>query len=363
MRATPSQKERDETDASLLTERTATDAELVRKRAENQADEDHIVEVARDRAEATLREARRRTDSDMRSAGAGPELRSKIEAERRVDDGSLSGERLAADERLRAEREEHRRALGDLLRLEREATDEGLLLERARADETVSTRDDFLGIVSHDLRGMLSGISLSAGTFAKHATDVGDADAKVHADRILRCAARMNRLVTDLVDVVSLEAGTLHVNPAPHDAVELVTEVMGAFQTAFVAKGIALTMAHDEAELVAKYDHERIFQALSNLLSNALKFTEPGGAVGLRVERTDSSIRFSVTDTGKGIPADQMAAVFERFRQVKRDRRGLGLGLYIAKCIVEAHGGEIWAESPGARGTAVRFTLPAEGPR
>jgi signal transduction histidine kinase len=362
VRPTPAQTERDETDANLLTERTATDAELVKKRTENQEDEDRIVKVARDRAEATLREARRRTDRDMRSAGAGPDLRSEIEAERQAEDLTAAGERLAADERLRVEREQHRRALGDLLRLEREATDEGLLIERARADETVSTRDDFLGIVSHDLQGMLSGISLSAGMFAKHATDAGDAEAQLQAERILRCAARMNRLVTDLLDVVSLEAGMLRINPALHDAVELGTEVVEAFQTAFVAKGVALTMGHDTNEIVAKYDHERIFQALSNLMSNALKFTEPGGTVGLMVERADSALRFSVTDTGKGIPADQVAAVFERFRQVKRDRRGLGLGLYIARCIVEAHGGKIWAESPGSRGTAVRFTLPALGP-
>jgi signal transduction histidine kinase len=295
----------------------------------------------------------------MRSAGAGPELRSEIKAERKAEDGAVEGERLAADEQLRVEREQHQRALGDLLRLEREATDEGLLIERARADETVSTRDDFLGIVSHDLRGMLSGISLSAGMFAKHATDAGDAEASVHADRILRCAARMNRLVSDLLDVVSLEAGMLQINPGPHDAVQLVTEVVEAFQTAFVAKGVVLTLDHDTTEIVAKYDHGRIFQALANLLGNALKFTEPGGTVKLTVQRADATVRFSVTDTGKGIPADQIAAVFERFRQVKRDRRGLGLGLYIAKCIVEAHGGTIGAESPGAGGTTVCFTLPA----
>jgi len=102
---------------------------------------------------------------------------------------------------------------------------------------------------------------------------------------------------------------------------------------------------------------------LANLLSNALKFTPPGGSVVVRVEHVDDDIRFSVTDTGAGIPDDKLEAVFDRFVQLtKNDRRGMGLGLYIAKCIVQGHDGRIWAVRQGADGTTFCFTLPVSTP-
>jgi two-component system sensor histidine kinase VicK len=111
--------------------------------------------------------------------------------------------------------------------------------------------------------------------------------------------------------------------------------------------------------MIVTLDHDRVLQVLGNLLSNALTFTERGGRVSLALEEANSAAHFSVADSGVGIPAGQAEKIFERFEQVGRDRRGHGLGLYIAKCIVEAHDGRIWAESPDAGGTALRFTLPA----
>jgi signal transduction histidine kinase len=349
--------ERADTDASLLAERAKTDAALTKKRSSLQKAEDAVVDLARERAEETLDAARERADREMATAGAAPRVHEKVDLERSAADIAVADERAIADERLRAEREEHRRALHGLLHLEREATDDGLSVERARADQVVSTRDDFLGIVSHDLRNILGSVAMSAAMLTK--PGISGVATAAHAERIQRATARMNRLVGDLLDVVSLEAGMLHVTPLPHDAIEVAKEAFETFLPSFLAKEVTLTTDTGEGLLVAQFDHDRILQVVANLLSNALKFTERGGHVTLSLARVGSEVRFLVTDTGIGIPADKRDIIFERFGQVTRDRPGRGLGLYIARCIVEAHGGRIWVESPKAGGSALHFTLPA----
>ena len=112
---------------------------------------------------------------------------------------------------------------------------------------------------------------------------------------------------------------------------------------------------------MAKYDPHRLFQVLSNLIHNAIKFTPEGGAIRLRVARVAGSCQVSVSDTGVGVPEGDLTSIFERFRQLDRgDRTGLRLGLYVALWIVEAHGGRIWAESAVGSGTTFHFTLPEE---
>lgn len=358
--STKSTKEREETDASLLAERLKTDAELASKRASAEADEDQLVKVARDRAEETLNKARDLADIAMEEAGTPQKLQDDVAMERLRADKVVAKERAVAKERLRTERDEHERALSALLSLEREATDDGLFIERSRADEVVATRDDFLGIVSHDLRNILGTIALGAETLARRAAaeEGGGAETNAIIARIRRGTARMNRLLGDLLDVVSLEAGKLRVTVGPHDAVQLVKEALDAFQPSFLAKEIVLASGAPTRPIVAMFDHDRVLQVLANLLSNALKFTPPRGRVVCSVALTGSEVRFSVTDTGAGIPADQTEAIFERFGQIKKDPNGHGLGLYIAKCIVEAHDGRIWAEQRETGGTALHFTLP-----
>jgi signal transduction histidine kinase len=358
----PPPNERGDTDASLRLEREKTDQELAATRAGIEEDADGVVELARERAETTLRATRARADRALHVAGMGKDVQRALDSERADEDRTSAEERATEDERLFVEREQRQGALNDLLRLEREATDERLLVERARADETIATRDDFLGMVSHDLRTLLGGIALNAALLAKHATQQGDAGTETlrHADRIQRFTARMNRLVGDLLDVVSLEAGRLDVRPGPRDAVQLVRDATEAFQPAFSAKGISFGSHVATGTLLAKFDHERILQVLANLLSNALKFTDSGGTVSLLAAPDEGYVRFSVIDTGVGVPADQLGPIFERFRQLMaKDRRGLGLGLYISRCIVEAHGGRIWAERTDAPGVSLHFTLPS----
>jgi signal transduction histidine kinase len=279
-----------------------------------------------------------------------------------VEDRQTAAERAVAHELLQDEREARRRALAALLDAERGATDERLHDERERADHRLATRDEFLGMVSHDLRGLLSGIAMEGAQLAKQASRQGDAglDLLRRAERVQRFTARMARLVADLLDVVSLEAGELTVTPAPMSVEQLLEEALETFQPAFVAKGLTLRGEVRADVGVARLDRERILQVLANLLGNSLKFTSPGGHVSMTVRVCEAGLCFSVIDDGIGIPEDELTNVFGRFHQAKtRDRRGLGLGLYIARSLVQAHGGRIWAERPDQGGTAVHFTLPA----
>jgi signal transduction histidine kinase len=325
-------------------------------------DADAVVQAARQRAEATLHAARMRADTSTRVT---PSEAARRDVERAREDTINAQERATADERLHIEREERQRALSELLRFERDATDDRLLIERTQADDAVRSRDDFLGMVNHDLRTLLGGIALNAALLAKQASERGPEHAGYvrHAERIQRFTGRMNRLVGDLLDVVSLEAGKLEVTPRPLDPKQLVRDTAEAFQPLFSAKGIAFHTNVAADSFLAAFDHDRILQVLANLLSNALKFTDEGGEVVVRVAPVGSEVCFTVTDTGVGIPPDKAENIFERFQQVStKDRRGLGLGLYIAKCIVSAHGGRIWLENHEGSGSAFHFTLPGLPP-
>jgi signal transduction histidine kinase len=362
---TNARKQRDETDASLLAERDKTDSELAKAVTSLEEDADQVLELARQRAGAILGTARELADRDMTAAGVVGRARRAVEIERGTEDDAIAAERVVADQLLQVERDEQQRALAALLRLEREATDDGLLVERAHADKALATRDDFLAIASHDLRGMLGGIALNAQALAKPTASSGDgAPASVkQAERIQRFVVRMNRLVGDLLDVVSLESGKLRIMPTVVDICQLLKETEEAFRPAFVAQGIMLTIDSGSGAIVMACDHDRIIQVLTNLVSNALKFTDKGGHVAMSVSRTESEAHFAVTDDGVGIPPDQETVVFERFRRVDaEDRRGLGLGLYIAKSIVDVHGGRIWVEGRKGGGSCFHFTLPITQP-
>ena len=180
------------------------------------------------------------------------------------------------------------------------------------------------------------------------------------AAQIQRYAARMNRLIGDLVDVASIDAGRLSVVPTSGDTTALISEAIEAFTPTAAAKGISLSSDSAPEPLCSHFDHDRMLQVFANLIMNAIKFSSRGDTIRLHRELKGNELQFAVTDTGPGIPSDMLEAVFDRFWQVgKNDRRGLGLGLYISKCIVEAHGGTIWVESTIGVGSTFFFTIPA----
>jgi signal transduction histidine kinase len=169
----------------------------------------------------------------------------------------------------------------------------------------------------------------------------------------------MNRLIGDLVDVTSIDAGKLAMSPVRGDAAALVAEAVETFQPAALEKGVSLSAQVPGGALPALFDHDRLLQVFANVIANAIKFTPLGGKIGIRVEEGRRLLRFCVSDTGVGIPTPLLDAVFERFWQVgANDRRGQGLGLYISRSIVDAHRGRMWAESDPGKGTRMYFTLP-----
>ena len=262
---------------------------------------------------------------------------------------------------MREEREEHAKTLRGFLPLERESTNRSLRSERIRADQAVVNRDDFLAIVAHDLRDMLGGIMLSSQLLAKRAErEEAGASTLAETARIGRYVARMGRLICDLVDIASVDAGKLAVAPSPGDLAGLIAEAAEIFQTSAASRGITLESLVDAAPLQASFDHNRILQVLGNLVSNALKYTPRGGKITLVGEREDDGVRLMVSDTGSGIPEEALESVFERFTQVgANEHGGLGLGLHISRCLVQAHGGSIRAESKPGAGTRICLRLPA----
>jgi signal transduction histidine kinase len=350
--------ERQQTDESLRVERRKADDVLADKLSAIEDAADAVIERARARADEVLAAGRAKIDRHAARAGGASSPRA-LQEERRLEDRVVEEERANADEILRVERVES----AELLTTERDETDKDLSHERSRSDVAVATRDDFLGMVSHDLRNLLGAVMGFAGLIAK--AESGEMEHQTgqvlaHAQRIQRSGARMSRLIGDLVDVACIEAGALAVTPQLGDPRQVLTELVDTFQAQAAASGVSVVAECDSGpSVIAELDHARILQVLANLVANAIKFTPAGGNVVVRLDHTEHELRFVVRDTGIGISPDHLESVFERFRQIeKRDGRGVGLGLYISKCIVQGHGGHIWAESRQGEGSTFRFTLP-----
>jgi signal transduction histidine kinase len=352
-------EERSHTDESLQSERRDLDAAIASRLATAEEDADEIVGHARALADAIVRKTRLNEDQQNppTTTDGG---RAAVLKQRGVEDAVLEAERTEADEALRRQREQHARILTALLPLEREKTDRHLLTERIRADADVSNRDDFLGIVSHDLRDLLGALVITATLISKRAPQSEEgAQTRAGAERIHRYVARMNRLIGDLVDVASIDAGKLSVAPVRGDLSMLIAEAVDTFQASTQAKELTLEMDITQRPLMAAFDYDRMLQVLANLITNAIKFTPPGGAIQVSANPLADSVHVSVRDTGVGIPVHLTEAIFERFRQVAgHDRGGMGLGLYISKCLVEAQGGRMWAESQAGEGTTIHVSLP-----
>jgi light-regulated signal transduction histidine kinase (bacteriophytochrome) len=251
--------------------------------------------------------------------------------------------------------------------LRRHALELDLVRQVLREQEAVQARDDLVAVVSHDLKNPLGAIQVHAGLIMR-ALPLGEEGpwrrVQTYAERLQRSAERMNTLIRDLLDLSKIEAGRVTLDARPENAAELIEEALEALRPLAEQKRLTLTWQPPELSTLVSADRDRIFQVLSNLLGNAIKFTLEGGAVHLGVTREGGQVRFSVQDTGPGIPTELQPYLFNRYWQAPRDvRGGSGLGLYISKGIVEAHGGRIWVESEPGVGSVFHFTLPGvDGP-
>jgi len=222
--------------------------------------------------------------------------------------------------------------------------------------------DELLRTVGHDLRGPLMAISGAAELIAQIAPADGEAGAQIRewAGQISHGSAVLERLIRDFVDFGRVENGRLRLRAARRDLTVLIRGAAHAFQDAAAAKSLTLEADFPAPPVMAKYDKDRMLRVVSNLIHNAITFTPPGGSVRTRVFRDGTDSVVAVIDTGIGISSTELATIFDRFRQPRHaGGTGLGLGLYVSKWIVEAHGGRLWAESQVGRGSTFTFALPA----
>lgn len=227
------------------------------------------------------------------------------------------------------------------------------------AQAAVRVRDDVLAIVSHDLRNPLSTILTSTSRLLETVDERG-APMRLPLERCQRAARRMTRMISDLVDAASLEMGALSLDRREHEVSRVVAEAIDLLQPLADARRLTVVVDASPA-LLAACDRERVVQVLSNLVGNAIKFTPPGGEIRVTAESWAGMVRLAVRDTGPGIAPEQLPRIFDRYwhADTRESRQGAGLGLYIAKGIVEHHGGRIWAESAPGQGSTFYFTLPA----
>jgi signal transduction histidine kinase/DNA-binding NarL/FixJ family response regulator len=232
----------------------------------------------------------------------------------------------------------------------------------ARARQAARTRDEVLGVVAHDLRNPLMALSM----YTHLLQDSGlSAEQESWTRHLLRGVEQMNGLIQDLLDAGALDEGRLRVQPAPTAVVPLLREAAQLLERQADDRGLHLSWhaAPDVPAVLA--DPDRVVQVLSNLLGNAVKFSPDGAEVELRAEPHGAEVVFTVRDQGRGMGPGELPRIFERFWQGPQSRGGAGLGLAIARGIVESHRGRIWVESTQGAGSTSSFSLPvsAEAPK
>jgi signal transduction histidine kinase/CHASE3 domain sensor protein len=292
----------------------------------------------------------------LKYAGVAPEEQRSLMAVPLVSRGQTLGVILAAAAEGTLFTQEDAALVSELSRHGSLAIDNARLY--LESQQAVQAREEVLAIVSHDLRNPLNAVMLAASLL--QTSEKVAPDDREQLEIIDISAKRMQRLIEDLLDVTRLEGGKqLPIDPAPLDVKSLFEETYELFKSQAATGSITLQYHAPKDVPSVHADRHRVLQVLSNLIGNAMKFTPPGGMVTYRGESQDGKMLITVSDTGPGIPRENLGDIFNPYWQAKRTARlGAGLGLPIAKGIVESHGGRMWVESEPGKGTKFFFTLP-----
>jgi signal transduction histidine kinase/ligand-binding sensor domain-containing protein len=251
---------------------------------------------------------------------------------------------------------------------------ESLVSERTRAleerqgelEQLNETKNEFLGIAAHDLRSPLGMIVGWASVLRRRAEQgrLGQDRTVSDLDRIVQVADQMSRLVSELLDISAIESGTVWLERQLQPLAPVLEECVRRYQPLAVDKGIELAFEAAEEGVDVPMDRERVLEVVDNLVSNALKFTNPGGSVRIGCQRLDGVAEVHVADTGQGLSADDLSKAFTSFGRLSATptagEPSTGLGLAIVKKIVEMHGGTVAVDSELEHGSTFRFTLPMD---
>ena len=230
-----------------------------------------------------------------------------------------------------------------------------------QAQQAIQAREQVMGVVSHDLRNPLGAVTLNAQRLRHRLRKITEGPLDERMDSILllvdKSCKRMSALIDNILNVAKIDAHQMRVELAPVDLGALLRDAVDMLEPIATQRGVHLALEAATVDRVA-CEAERVMQVLSNLIGNAIKFSPAGGRVTIRAGEDAQHCQVTVADEGPGIPPDHLVHVFDRFWQAQQtDKRGAGLGLSIAKGIVEAHGGRIWVESYVGKGSLFHFTL------
>jgi len=225
--------------------------------------------------------------------------------------------------------------------------------------EAIQLRERVLGIVAHDLRNPLAAIRIQASLLKRRAPE-SERRSQKPVDSINNVAIRMDRLIQDLLSAALIDVGELTIQPTRLSTSQLMTEVVDMERPVASSSSVELQLDVEPELRDIRADHDRLLQVFENLIGNAIKFTSPGGRITVGAESREDEVLFRVADTGCGISPGDVAHIFDQFWRATERTGGVGagLGLYITKGLVEAHGGRIWVESTPARGSTFFFSIP-----
>jgi signal transduction histidine kinase len=227
------------------------------------------------------------------------------------------------------------------------------------APAAANAPDDLIAIVAHDLRAPLSNISLTVEVLRRYVEPARERAITRSLEVIEHSVQRMSDQIEAMLDAARVEAGRLPVRCRPEKAAELLREACEDLAPLATERALTLEarLADDLPALLC--DRQRLLQVLLNLGTNAIKFTPQGGSIVVSAEARPGDLCISVADTGPGISPSSATRIFDRYWQAPETKQqGAGLGLFIVKGIVEAHGGRVWVDSEPGRGSTFRFTIP-----